>query len=163
MRALPPLLAELVMRVLDKDPARRFASAEELAATLREVAELAAAFAGAAEPASVELEAPTIPRFGPRHRTAEGSASGRARAMLRRVIARGIARGDQAAIADGYARLASLLAREQRVGAAIRELEEGVDVLTAGGGRRAANAPAQVHRLVVALAALQRRADGRAR
>lgn len=163
MRALPPLIAELVMRALDKDPARRFASAAELAAELREVAALAAVFGGAAAPVSADLDAPTVPRFGPRHRTAEGSASGRARAMLRRVISRGISRGDKAAIADGYARLASLLAREQRVGAAIRELEEGVDVLTAGGGPRAADAPAQVHRLVVALTALQRRADGRAR
>jgi serine/threonine-protein kinase len=181
-REIPSVLDRIVLRALDKDPAARFASAAELAAVLREAAKACdvpvrprcRACGARGEPASrccrscgavprpelvrASAESPTRNCGAPRRRRYARRPSGGAprRDTLRRDIASARSRGDAAAIAAGYAELAAQLAREQRVGAAIRELEEGVDVLTAGQGPPGADAPEPVQRLVSALAALQR-------
>ncbi len=188
-RAIPAVLDQIVLRALEKDPRRRYASAADFAEAVRAAAKICADAAGVfcqacgaradasgrccrscgallrVERAQASTEAPTrncgVPQ---RRRYPRGTPPGGPdREELRAEIASGLMRGDVAAIADGYARLAALLAREQRLGAAIRELEEGIDVLTAGQGARGADAPDPVRRLVVALAALRRRAGRRAR
>lgn len=71
----------------------------------------------------------------------------------RRAIAHALVTGDVTAIADGYVALAEALMHERQPEEALRELEEGLDMLTAGHADHAREG----HRLVVALAALSRR------
>jgi serine/threonine-protein kinase len=188
-RDIPSVLDRIVLRALDKDPEARFASAAELAAALREAAKACEvpvrtrcrACGARGEPASrccrscgavprpelvrASADSPTRNCGVPRRRRYARRPSGGSprRDTLRGDIASARSRGDAAAIADGYAELAAQLAREQRVGAAIRELEEGVRVLTGGQGPpdADADAPEPVQRLVSAIDALQRRAYGR--
>lgn len=85
-------------------------------------------------------ETPTRPHTIPPGRFTRGSdASAFVRGVesspsddLRRTIANALARGDVTAIGDGYVALAETLVREQRISDAVRELEEGLDVLAAG-------------------------------
>ncbi|HWO23611.1 MAG TPA: serine/threonine-protein kinase [Kofleriaceae bacterium] len=181
-REIPSVLDGIVLRALHKDPRERFASAAELAAALRgavKACDAAVRACGAlAEAASrscrshgagarPELrrtgsESPTRNCGAPRRRRFTCRPTGAPRRDApRRDIASARPRGDAAAIADGYVERAARLAREQRIGAAIRELEEGVDVLTAGHGPPGDDAPEPVRRLVAALAALRRRAYDR--
>jgi len=72
-RGIPRALDEIVLRALDKDPARRFASASELAAALRTVAqgcELPARipWLPEPEPARASPETPTRDCGAPRRR-----------------------------------------------------------------------------------------------
>jgi serine/threonine protein kinase len=185
-REIPSVLDRIVLRALDKDPGARFASAAELAAALRgaakacdvsvrsrcrtcggraEVAGRCCRSCGSGarpELARSGAESPTRNCGAPRRRRFARLTSGSPRRdALRRDIASARSRGDAVAIADGYTELATLLAREQRVGAAIRELEEGVHVLTAGKGSPGDDAPEPVQRLVSALTALRRRSYDR--
>jgi hypothetical protein len=73
---------------------------------------------------------------------------------LRRAIARAVARGDLPGIAAGYEALAAALAAALQLAAAIRELEEGIDVVTAAQGLRGAGTPPSASGLAAALAAL---------
>jgi hypothetical protein len=189
-RGIPAGLDAVVLRALHKDPRRRFETAGDFIAALRAVAEvrdlparfrcracgaLAEVAAGpcrgcgeavrAAPPrASSGSDAPTRNCGSPRRSCARGPlAGGPDPSELRAAIAGALIRGDAAAIADSYTELASLLARQKRLDAAIRELEEGIDVLTAGRGPRGADASEPVRRMAAALAALQRRMYRRAR
>jgi tRNA A-37 threonylcarbamoyl transferase component Bud32 len=191
-RGIPAGLDAVVLRALHKDPRRRFETAGDFIAALRAVAEVrdlparvrcqacgALAEApsgpcrGCGEPVRAEparraagsrTEAPTRNCGSPRRSCSRGPlAGGPSPEELRAVIAGALIRGDAAAIAEGYTELASQLARQKRLDAAIRELEEGIDVLTAGQGPRAAVAAEPVRRLATALAALQRRMCRRAR
>jgi hypothetical protein len=75
-----------------------------------------------------------------------GRSLGRIGAALRR--------GDVAAIAEGYLRLGDALVGDGHLAGAIHELQEGIDILTAGGDPRGSDAPPGVDRLAVALVAL---------
>jgi len=75
---------------------------------------------------------------------------------LRHAIGGAITAGDLTAITEGYIALARLLVASQRLGAAVVELEEAVDVVTAGGGPRAADAPGPVGVLLAELATVSR-------
>jgi hypothetical protein len=72
----------------------------------------------------------------------------------RLAIAGALRHGDVNAIADGYLELANALVARRQVGRATAELQEGIDILTAGSDPRASDTPPSVDRLVVALAAL---------
>jgi hypothetical protein len=73
---------------------------------------------------------------------------------LRGAIGVAIVRGNVAQIADGYAKLAAALVRGKRIAAAIKELEEGIDLVTAGHGRTASRDPGPADQLIAALTAL---------
>jgi hypothetical protein len=94
-----------------------------------------------------------------RHRFARGSdVSGLQFTECRRALATAIVQGDLPGIAAGYLRLAGALGSEGHHSAAACELEEGIDVLTAGRGHRALDVPEEVDQLVFALANLYERA-----
>ena len=185
-RGIPPGLDQVVLRALDKEPQARFATAGEFAAALRGVTSVrdlparirCQACSALAEslarpcrrcgepvrwtPSRTTPDAPTRNCGSPRRSCARGPlAGGTDPEVLRGAIAAALIRGDAAAIADGYVELASELARRKRIASAVRELEEGVDVLTAGASDEGSTEP--VRRLVAALAALQRRLYRRAR
>jgi hypothetical protein len=65
---------------------------------------------------------------------------------LRCSLGDALARDDVAQIADGYLAVAQLLRRERRFAAAVQQLEEGIDLLTAG-EMIAEHRPAAVSRL----------------
>jgi serine/threonine protein kinase len=161
---LPPGLDEIVLRALSKEPSARFASARELQLALRRVARgrcgpLVRAAPGRPRPERSHAERPTlreglVPRSAARVPARRGpEASGDATRELQQEIARALIAGDVAAIASGYLTLADALARDDRPADALRELEEGIDVLTAG----YADHTREGQQLVVALAALSKR------
>jgi len=151
---LPAELDEIVLRALSKDPGARFAGARELQLVLRSVA--------AGEPAMPHRRgAPGAAPAHPPSRTCLARGSD-ARAFAergddtrepQRAIVRALLEGDVAGIASGYLALAEALERDRRPEDALRELEEGIDVLAAGYADHAREG----HRLVVALATLSRR------
>jgi len=163
-RDIPAALDEIVLRALEKRPEDRFEDAGAFAGALRELAHarrppepaLARGLDATAVPV---LDAATCGTPVPRRRLARGSAgcglghAGRA-AGLRRAIGEALIRGDVPGVAHGYLDLASLLAHGDRFSEAACELEEGIDVLSAGRGPNAPDAPKLVDRLVVALAAI---------
>jgi len=126
-RAIGSALDGIVLTALAKSPVARFPDAHAFAFALRELA--------------------------PRTRMARGT--GEIEIELRRAISDALVAGDVVRIADGYSRLARELLRVRRVREAIRELREGIDVVTRGSGPAAADAPAAVIPLVTALAALR--------
>lgn len=165
---IPPHLDELVLRALDKDPSRRFGDADEMRRCLTSIVP------GHAMPSYARAEAlAVLPEASPtrncglprgRHRFGRGSdVSGLQVTERRRAIGASIARGDIPGIARGYLRLATELASDGHHAAAARELEEGIDVISAGRGHRAAGVPAEVDELVFALANLYERAGLRER
>jgi serine/threonine-protein kinase len=97
----------------------------------------------------------------PRVRLARGStppvqprrARSRERA-LREAIGDAIAAGDPDDLARAYLGLARFLVARGRERDAVRELEEGVDMLTAGAGARARHAPPMLWQLLAALASI---------
>ena len=141
---IPAALDELVLRALEKRPENRFEDAGAFAGALREVANarrppepvLARELDATAAPAPV---APACGTPIPGRRLARGSDgcglghAGRV-AELRRAIGEALIRGDVPGIANGYLDLASMLAREGRLSEAACELEEGIDVVSAGRG-----------------------------
>ncbi len=156
--AIPPCLDQLVLRALDKDPARRFADADEMRRCLKMVVPAPALPGyGRSEPSTALPETSPTRNCGLPHapRLARGSGvSGLQFAEGRRALAAAIMRGDLPAIANGYLSLAARLVGEGHHGAAARELEEGIDVLSAGRGHLAPGVPAETDQLVFALANL---------
>lgn len=149
-RGIPEDIDRITLRALDKDPRARFASAQEFRAALRAVSQR--------RELSPRPRCRGTPPIGvavpaPRH-VAHGSDVDRAgRDALRRAIAQALVRGDLPEIARGYAALADELVRDRNLRAAICELEEGIDVVTAG--RSSADASSEpVGRLVATLATL---------
>jgi hypothetical protein len=118
-------------------------------------------------PGHVSLPAPAdVSAAPPRRPLARGSDCSGARHTMkfelpRRAIADAMRRGDVAAIADGYLRLARALAGRQQFAPAASELEEALDVVTAGGAAVGGDAARAVDRLVVALASLYEEAGDR--
>ncbi|HEX8106514.1 MAG TPA: serine/threonine-protein kinase [Kofleriaceae bacterium] len=165
-RDIPPVIDRIVLRALDKRPGARFADAEAFARALQAAAprhtlRQPVAFVGPIQRVPGD---DTIARRS-RRRLARGSDCGgrggdQAR-TIRQEIGGALRRGDVAAIADGYLRLGNALVGEGQFWCAIHELQEGIDVLTAGGDPRASDAPHGVDRLAVALAALYETAGDR--
>lgn len=156
-RDIPAVLDRIVLRALDKDPGARFASAQGLRVVLAGVAVGRGAPSRGAPSARRPLAAPARLEIAPpeRRRIARGSDPGAVGDDgLRRAIASALVRGDVPGIADGYAALAAALAHARRLAAAIHELEEGIDVITAGQGPTAASSSEPASRLVASLAAL---------
>jgi serine/threonine-protein kinase len=163
-RDIPAALDQITLRVLAKDPRDRFASAQELRDALanvalglrapthrlRRAAAAAAARDGAATLPRIDDVAPPEPGRIPRGSETSGAAGGH----LRRAIAIALARGAVPEIAECYAALAAALVRERQLGAAICELEEGIDVVSGGRGSAGAEPSEPVSRLVASLAAL---------
>lgn len=148
-RDISPAFDELVLRALDKRPAARFPDAATFARELRAAAR----------------RARTRPRTrrGLQRRTRPDSDAGatdtrldRAEQLreLRCVLGEALARDDAAQIAEGYLAIAQLLRSERRFSAAASQLEEGIDLLTAGHETLAGDRAAGVDGLKVALAAL---------
>ena len=77
---------------------------------------------------------------------------------LRARIGAALVRGEVPRIADGYLALAHVLAEHGDRSAAIRELEEGIDILTLSAGEPITNVASPADRLIVALAALHEEA-----
>lgn len=74
--------------------------------------------------------------------------------QVRKAIGHAIASGDGALIADLYLDLATVLTRCGDADSARRELEEGIDLVTAGEGMTARGGPAELWRMLVRLAQL---------
>lgn len=134
-RPIPPEIDRVVLVALDKRPDARYATAAVFA---REVAAAAATPGAHATASSPDCSS------GLRHDSQ----------AICRDIGAAIRRGDVTAIADGYLELANTLVEHRQLARATSELQEGIDVLTAGGDPRAADTPRCVDRLIIALAAL---------
>ena len=160
-RPIPAELEDVVVRALAKSPHERFPDAAALAAAIA---------VSVAEVGAWETPATPVPdvatrndRTAPWRSPASGVASARgvrARApaepegrRLRRAIGEAIVRGLPYEVAAGYLALADCLADGGHPEAAVRELEEGVDVLSGG---HTAEAPdgGPVRRLLRALVPL---------
>lgn len=161
-RGIPPEIDRVVLEALDKRPEARFADAAAFARELRAAAGALCnarrepSLPDARMPQPSPAEAGSAPR--PRHWLPRGfdrSGGGRGDTeALRRAIGDALRRGDVAAIADGYLELANVLVERHQLVQATAELQEGIDVLTAGRDPRASDTSAYVDRLIVALAAL---------
>jgi len=86
-----------------------------------------------------------------------------ATASLRKAIGHAIAGGDGTLIAELYLDLAGVLTRGGDADGARRELEEGIDLVTAGEGMTARSGPPEMWRLLVRLAQLASGAGDHAR
>lgn len=165
-RGIPPALDGIVLRALDKVPGARFADAAGFARALQAAPCLALhRLAAIGDPTQRAPRDEAIASRS-RRRLARGSDCGASRRddempAMRRAIGSALRSGDVAAIGDGYLRLGDALVGEGERATAIRELQEGIDILTAGGDPRASDAPPAVDRLTVALAALYEAAGDR--
>jgi serine/threonine-protein kinase len=167
-RGIPPAVDRVVLKALDKCPDQRFPDAATFACELRAAAGSPCvtsrfpASDGTAMQSAARDASPTLSN----RQIARGSDCGNAergegRETPCRTIAAALRRGDVAGIADGYLELASALVRGHQLAPARRELQEGIDILTAGCDARANDTPLPVNRLVVALAALYEETDDR--
>ena len=158
-RELSTAVDHIVMRALDKRPEARFADAGELARALRAALRVRPT-REVRDPhwdRAVPLDSPTrnCNPVLPRQRLARGSDHQIGEIdRLRRRIGDALVRGDVAAIEDGYLALSNLLAHGRQFAAAVRELEEGIELLGDG---------VQSDQLAVALAALYEEAGQRQR
>ena len=170
-RDIPPALDQIVLRALAKRPAARFPDAGEFARALDSVSRVRSK---SGRHSRFELDpvarpdSPTVNCTIPRQRFARGSkhpegALGAEIEELRQAIVDALVRGQVQEIAESYVKLATTLARNHRFARAVAELEEGIDILTAGRGPSATEVPKSVDRLVVALAALYAEAGQRER
>lgn len=129
----------------------------KLAEALRVTGELALA-------RGILHEAETWGDQGPRLTTLLMRASGQLAAAesepsasvphLQRAVGAAIATGDGELIAETYLDLAAVLIRVGKIGAARRELEEAIDMVTLGEGARSTRAPRNLWRLTLKLAQL---------
>lgn len=155
-RGISPALDELVLRALDKCPARRFADAATFARGLRAAARQVqlvqrAASDGPRRPGGHVAPATTDDRPTRTEQLKE----------LRCMLGEALARDDVAQIADGYLAVAHLHRSERRFAAAASQLEEAIELLTAGHATIAGDRAAAVDRVKVALAALYEAGVGR--
>jgi serine/threonine protein kinase len=156
-RELPSALDKIVLRALHKDPERRHADARELARALRTTLRLRTGRISLDEvwERPTRPEAPTR-KLGsdvPRHRLARGSDLQLSEIeRLRQRLGEALQHGDTAAIEDGYAALGSALARARQFANAVREIQEGIELL----GERA-----PTDRLVAALSVIYDEATSR--
>ncbi len=167
-RGIPAELDCIALRALDKCPGARFAAAADFARALQAVPRGAARRRPAIGDSTRRAPGGGASAPRSRRRLARGSGCGPSRrgddmTAMRREIGSALRRGDVAAIADGYLRLGNALGGEGEFTAAIRELQEGIDILTAGGDPRANDSPPAVDRLTLALAALYEAAGDRRR
>ncbi len=162
-----PAMDRVIVRALAKAPADRFASAGAFAAALESAAREADAVPTAAMPVPTGTHAASTESPTQRwtRRAAADDPSERPRSPpgapavvrardARAHLAQAIARGAVDAIAGGYLALARALVSDGQTSAAIVELEEGVDLLTAGHGPEAHGGPRALWQLLAALAAL---------
>jgi serine/threonine-protein kinase len=158
-----PAMDRVVMRALAKDPAERFADADTFAVALELAAQAEIAPTDPAPPvappiaASIEANTrrwfPALPST-PRAAATAAPAPTDREAVARAQLALSIGAGAIDGIALGYLGLARALVSADRAADAIRELEEGVDLLTVGHGPEAPGAPRPLWQLLAALAAL---------
>jgi len=130
-RELPTAFDHVMLRALDKRPEVRFADAGELLRALRAALrsrptrEPREQYWGRTAP----LDSPTRTAV-PRQRFARGSDHQIGELdRLRRRIGEALLHGDVSAIEDGYLALANVLAKSRQFAAAVRELEEGMELL----------------------------------
>ncbi len=162
-RNIPRSIEAVVARALQKVAADRFASAEEFAEAL------AQAHDGTVDPPAVRLGFPIgsagvhvttieLPRprdavsTGPRRRLARGSGervTGERR--LRAAVGSAILQGNPDDVASRYLDLAQVLVSRGQVHVAVRELEEGLDLLTGGDGPFVGEVSGPCGRLLVTL------------
>jgi hypothetical protein len=106
-RAVPSQVERIIMRLLDKEPDRRYQTAEEV------VAELRALVTGPVEPADPALQQPPAPRAAERSRGGDSAANSAAEAGAREALARTFGRSKTVDI--GYSEtLAGMLATRKR-------------------------------------------------
>jgi serine/threonine protein kinase len=149
-RELPSALDEIVLRALHKDPVRRHADARVLARALRATLRARAGsiklddvWDRAARPDSPTRK---LGSQAPRHRLARGSDLQLTEIeRLRERLGEALVNGDTSAIEDGYAALGAALARARQFANAVREIQEGIELL----GERA-----PTDRLVAALSTI---------
>ncbi|HVV87298.1 MAG TPA: protein kinase [Kofleriaceae bacterium] len=110
-------------------------------------------------PAPAQVEATADTATMPRPRLARGSRSEveQRELDLRATIAEALVRGDRPAVIDGYRELASVLAGRGDRSGAIRELVEGIDIVTAGDDPAVLPAGSRATLLHAALAELRPR------
>jgi serine/threonine-protein kinase len=156
-REVPPALDRVVLRALDKLPEARFPDAASLASAVRKAARMRCRSARPVQPSGCGA-AIRDAGLSPQHGTVADCDRDRSLRCghieaLQRAIGNAIRRGDVAAIADGYLELAGLLVRVRRPSCAVCELQEGIDVLTAGCDPSIGRGPL-LDRLFIAMAAL---------
>ena len=133
---IPRELEQVVARALAKSPAERFRDADAFAEALR-AAPAPACDCSEAAVATVGANVSTIAMrphgdpIGAAPASLGADPAGRER-LLRMAIGAAIVRGSVEDVADGYLRLARHLAGRAWLRAALRELEEGLDLVTAG-------------------------------
>jgi serine/threonine protein kinase len=160
-RGIPPEIDRVVLEALDKHPDARFRDAAAFAHALKAAAGAACgpdSHSGVPEDsalatAGVDTNSRPTTRQLARTSDASDASSGELEAP-RRAIEDAIRTGDIAAIADGYLALANALVERHQVARAMRELQEGIDIVTEGGNPCGGDSPSCVDRLVIALAAL---------
>jgi hypothetical protein len=155
---ISPALDRVVMRAIAKDPAKRFAGAGDFAAALIAAMPAIDHRVDAPRMSGFSTEAPTQTwQVGTtRRRLAQGT---RPRHMdraerLRAAIGAAIVAGDAEAIASSYLDLARSLVAARRSDLATWELEQAIDVLTAGDGPETEAPPAPLWRVLLALASI---------
>jgi len=156
---IAPALDRIVLRALAKDPSMRYASAAQFATALTAAmpASDRARPLDGLRPSGFSTEAPTQDwPAAPRRRFAEGTRpqpADRAE-QLRSAIGAAIVAGDTHAIASSYLELARSLVATCHADVAVWELEQAVDVLTAGEGPATRTPPSPLWRVLLALAAI---------
>lgn len=149
---ISPALDAVILRALAKDPCARYVDADHFAAAL------AAAAPGHDDDTVVQRVRTAFAAEKPTRVIEDGRksalAAGTRPPPVRLALAEAITRGDVAQIVAGYLGLARSLVDRHDLGGAIAQLEEGIDVVTAGTGPSAPDAPEPVWRLLLALAAL---------
>lgn len=149
---VPVALEAVVMRALAKDPHERFVDARQFAAALAAATPLhdEGAFQARSRPAfAIETPTRNMPDAQPTRPVTETPS----RATPAH-LCEAIRRGDVTQIVNGYLELARRLVDDQALAAAARQLEEAVDLVTAGAGPHAPDAPEPLWRLLLTLAAV---------
>lgn len=148
-RAISPAFDELVLRALDKRPAARFPDAATFARELRAAARRVQRKPRTRNGSQTRARPDIAPGATDRHLDSIEQLT-----ELRCLLGEALARDEVAQIADGYLAVARLLRRERRFAAAMDQLEEGIELLTAGHETIAGDRAAAVDRLKVASKAL---------